>query len=243
MMNTLTVSIRPNIRLLPGARITLTGLTRCEQLCDKDTLWPAPVVNASYLQLDTWNSPLGTLVLRVVSAALNAGETAAFGLDFQMPPFPDPPADKTPVKISASRGGPELACNLLETTSAAPVLIARRPVPFSFTRRTITQQRCSPGMCNEFKVELSVNQALAQIQGDVVISINGFRGMERDVDCVPKECNDDGESIMLFDQANTGECVSRNFDKQLFTVLMLLRFLRVSRNECFKLVSFSWHAC
>ncbi len=202
MLNTLTISMKPNVRLLPGARVTLSGLTRCEQACDMDVLWPAPVVNATTLQVDTWNSPSGILVLRVSASPLNEDEVMTFSLDVQMPQFPDPPADKAPVKISASRGGPELSCNFLETSSASPVLVAKRPSMFSFTRRTVKQQKCSPGMCNEITVELSVNQALDQSQGDVVININGFRGMERDAKCAQvSECNDDGESIPLFDQA------------------------------------------
>ncbi len=203
MMNTLTVSMKPNIQLLSGARITLSGLTRCEQLCPKDLLWQPPSVLAGFLQTDSWDSPSGTLVLRVAST-MNAGDVASFTMDFQMPQFPDPSGDKQPVKISASRGGPELSCDFLETTSATSVLIAKMLAPFSFITKKVTPTRCSPGLCNEISLDISVNQALAQSQGEVIINVTGFQGMVRDLQCMrdggQRECNDDGESIMLYDK-------------------------------------------
>ncbi len=202
MVNRFTVDMTPNVDLLPGARISISGQTRTG-----DNLFPAPMlIDAPNFQVDNWDSPAGALTLRVTQDVLQAKQSTSVVLEATMPQTADVPGVVKPtVNISAPRAGQGLSCTFQETQSASgPALIARKPEVFSFVEKTVSMERCSPGECNTITLSLVVNTALDESQGDVMFEINGFMGMERSIGCMPQGCSDDGASIVIEDAVAGG---------------------------------------
>lgn len=203
MLNTVSFSMTPNVALLPGARITVSGLQRSGSI-----IWPEPtLLGNNTLRVDMWKSDRGVLVLRVIEEAFGANEQINFQLEMKMPQVADDPdIVRDPVSVTASHGGDDLFCSFQEIVSATTVLIAVRPVSFDFSLRHVSQTTCHPGECNEIIMNFAVNNALDESSGEVMILFTGFQGMDRSLDCYStKYCSNDGESIPLIDVVGGNE--------------------------------------
>lgn len=249
MRQKLTVSMRPNIVLQPGARITVKGLIR-----SGDRLWPMPQLNGTdQLQPEDWVSGSGTLTLRVAQGVIPTTEITSFALLFDMPQVEDSSPDfgaKPFASISASRGGVGESCKFVETSAGKAVLRSIIPKPLVFINKAVTQTKCSPGECNTIAFDLGTNAALQESSGsEIKFVLSGFTGMERSLDCMEPGCSDDGSSIMLEDVVNgsnhkslfrsaSGVQSAATYDAALGTVTLFLA--KNARLDAFKMYSVRW---
>ena len=208
MVNTLKVTIVPNLEMYSGTLLEISGLVR------SGAAWPPPVVISgpdllSSLTIDDWKSDGGVLMLRLLDGGssaegpiIGAGEPAVIGLEFLMPSdVDDADIQKPPIRISATRAGSKHECAVMEYNSTEfTVLVAKAPSGTSFKTRSISASSCHPGECNDLTVTLLTNKALHEDQ-DVTISITGLAGMDMSSPCNPRtSCSPDAvNDIELFD--------------------------------------------
>ena len=209
MINTVKVTIVPNLEIYPGAQMEISGLVR------SGTAWPPPAITSgtgifSSLTIDDWESDGGVLQLRMLEGGsdssggplIQANEPAVIALEFLMPSDVDE-SDivKPPVRISLTRGGSKHECAFMESQwTETSVLVAKEPSGSSFKTRAITSSSCSPGECNTLTVSMLSNKVL-QSDDDITISITGLIGMDMSSTCNPRaSCAPDAEhDIELFD--------------------------------------------
>lgn len=213
MRNTVTLSITPNIELLPGAKITISGLTR-----SGDRVWPAPMVRSvansfSSLAVDDWESTRGVLVLRVTDGGeiMRVGVPNVISLDLDMPPYADDNPMPRTVRLEASRAGSRLTCFVQPYIANANILNPRRESRIGFKSTRISAATCNPGKCNEMEISFSFNQVLTD-DNDASFYIFGFMedgllAMERDSECLDlSTCNSDDATILPLEDADEGQC-------------------------------------
>jgi len=193
MLNTLNISVQPNIVLLPGARITLTGLIRGPKANVDSTLnLPAPSVRTmagrfNALAIESWDALLGKLVIRVTPgttpgapASIPVGQPTTFALEMLMPADASSSSveDTEPkLEIEATRGGVDLVCKI-QPGKAQRVLNVKAPTTKEFVKKLVVQTKCWPGECNEVSFAFAVTSALDSSM-DVTFKISGLQGMKK----------------------------------------------------------------
>ena len=206
MLNTVTITLRPNLEISPGATLEISGLVRSGGMA-----WDPPTIQTgsrtesptytendgtmllSDLVIDDWESSSGTLTLRMLDGSIMAGQSAILALEFPMPSIvDDDDVVKPPIKISVSRAGTNKDCEFMEqegtvNTESGKVLVAKRPSTKSFKSRSVSSSTCYPGECNEVTVTILSNVVLRSNEtNDITISITGIHGMNQSDACNPR---------------------------------------------------------
>jgi hypothetical protein len=194
MLNTLNITVQPNVVLLPGARVTLTGLIRghSDRIATTMNL-PPPAVRQihgffSALAIESWDAQGGTLVLRVTpgeggQTSIPVGAETRFALEMLMPAAStgsgavgDP--GKMKLQIQASRAGVGLICQVQPLALTHTVLNSVLMPDTQFVKMIAMQEKCWPGECNVISFTIAVSTEL-QESPDVSFTISGLRGMEK----------------------------------------------------------------
>jgi len=213
MRNTLTITVQPNVVLLPGARVTLSGLIRGHSDSISTTIYlPPPAVRQISgffiaLAIESWDAQGGTLVLRVTpGSGIPADAETRFALEMQMPSASsgsgvgDP--EKPKLQIQASRAGVGLICEVQPKALTHTVLNSLPMSDAQFVRKIAMQDKCWPGECSVISFTIAVSTAL-QESPDVSFTISGLQGMEKPArnTCYPSDaCGDTLSSLIpMFD--------------------------------------------
>jgi len=190
MLNTLNITVQPNVVLLPGARVTLTGLIRGHSDSIATTMdLPPPKVRQiqgffSALAIESWDAQGGTLVLRVTpGGGIPVGAETKFALEMQMPAASSGSAavsdlGKTKLKIQASRAGVGLICEVQPKALTHTVLNSLSMPDAQFVKKIAMQDTCWPGECNVIRFTIAFSTGL-QESPDVSFTISGLKGMEK----------------------------------------------------------------
>jgi hypothetical protein len=266
MLNTLNITVEPNIVLLPGARITLTGLIRGPlSNVDNNVNLPPPSVRTvdglfDALAMESWDGTKGKLVLRVTAgtgstSSIPVGSETKFALQMLMPAEAGSVDDSEPrLQIEASRGGVDLVCQV-QPSEAQRVLNVKVPTGREFVKKSVLQTKCWPGECNVITFTIAVSTALDSSM-DVMFAIKGLRGMkkpDRNTCYNSDACGDDkaflvplfdvvtgSNHVNLFESAgDLAKSTYAMWDETQGTLMM--KIARGARIEPFKDYSFKVH--
>ena len=208
MVNTIVITIQPNLEIYSGANLIITGLVRSGKT------WAPPTIQSgielfSNFAIDDWKSDVGTVTLRILEgdsgsnvAAIEANAIARIALEFRMPSIVDSPDIlKPPITISVSRAGSTRDAFFIESKVTKKILAAKEPSSKSFKTRSIDSSSCFPGECNQLTVTILSNTVFRSDVDDITISITGLAGMDVSEACNPRtKCAIAAPSdIQLFD--------------------------------------------
>lgn len=220
--NTLKFSIQPNLDLLPGSLITISGLIRsgnASMALPTIRQIPGYFVNISIL---SWSPTDGIIVLVLgtsfldTSIVIGSMQIISFGLEFDTPCQSTGSssacqtqavslATVSPIlTLEGSRLGPRKSCFSVKQGITGQVLVPRQTfLPF-FPNLTITSSTCFPGECNKITFLISVNRCIYGTD-NMYILFSGLLGMDPDARC-SAGCNRDTSSIALQD-GTLGNCI------------------------------------
>jgi len=199
MVNTLTMTLKPNLEIYAGAILIIKGLVRSGSVNSSPTVRfgadesDPPNSYFAGVTVDDWQSDDGILTLRVLEGGagidiprIAAGSEVLIALDFLMPSIVDSDGPKPPVTIKVERAGYHRDCFFMERASNPDqFLVAKSPFSNSFKVRKISSSTCFPGECNEITVAIMTNTVLQSEMG-VTISIIGLSGMDMSDTCNPR---------------------------------------------------------
>lgn len=195
MINTIIITIQPNLEIYSGANLMITGLVR-----SGDRAWAPPTIRTgaewfSNIAIDDWKSEEGAVTLRMLEgdsganvAVIDAKMLALIALEFPMPSIVDSQDavnQKPPIKFSVSRAGSTRDGFFSEKVLTKKILAAKQPSQESFKTRSIASSTCFPGECNQLTVTILSNRVFSD-KDDVTISITGFAGMDVSEACNPR---------------------------------------------------------
>jgi hypothetical protein len=199
MVNTLTMTLIPNLEIYSGANLIITGLVRSGSANEVPTIRTGTDGDGkayfSNITVDDWKSDDGILTLRVLEGGggseapmIAAQAAAAIALDFRMPSIVDSSGPKPPITIRVERAGYHRNCFFQETRRLSPtlLLVAKRSSSKSFRTRSIAASTCFPGECNEITVTILTNTVLQSEEMGITISITGISGMDMSDACNPR---------------------------------------------------------
>ena len=188
MLHTLQLTIQPTIVLLPGARITLTGLVRGPRAnVYKTATLPPPAIRSfvdgeprfDKLAMESWEALKGKLVLRVTSGgAIPVGIDTTFALEMLMPAEAEAKIEAEPrLKIEATRGGYDMICDV-QPKFAPRVLNLQGAGAPEFVKKEVSQSTCWPGECNELFFTIALSQPLNSSM-HITFQVSGLKGMKK----------------------------------------------------------------
>jgi hypothetical protein len=210
--NTLQFSILPNLDILPGALITISGLTRSNYSVSFPSIRQT-AGNIINISVHSWMPLEGTVILVVGgeffdnTVILGAMQSAVFGVELETPcQSSSSPAQcqtslisglNPTLTIEASRLGPRKLCSTLRQAITGQVLIPKQTSTPFFPYLSISSSNCFPGECNKMTLTITVNRCIFG-SDNMYILFSGLAGMDADPKC-SATCTRDPSSVQLQD--------------------------------------------
>ena len=210
--NTLQFSILPNLDILPGALITISGLTRSNYSVSFPSIRQISG-NVGNISVHSWIPLEGTVILVVGgqffdnTVIIGAMQSVIFGLELETPcQSSSSPATcqaglisgaYPTITIEASRVGPSKRCTTLRQAVTGQVLVPKQSSTPFFPFLSISSSTCFPGECNKMTLTITVNRCIAG-SDNMYILVSGLVGMDIDSKCLAT-CSKDSLSVQLQD--------------------------------------------